>query len=48
MKQIPTNSIDLIATDPPYGIAFMGKDWDTINLQHPVNKQKLGLWQKGR
>jgi site-specific DNA-methyltransferase (adenine-specific) len=21
-------SIDLLATDPPYGIEFMGKDWD--------------------
>jgi len=27
-KEIPDNSIDLIATDPPYGIAFMGRDWD--------------------
>jgi DNA modification methylase len=25
---IPTNSIDSIATDPPAGIAFMGKGWD--------------------
>jgi len=47
MKQIPTNSIDLIATDPPYGIAFMGKDWDTINLQHPVNKQNWAYGKKG-
>ena len=26
LKQIPDNSIDLIVTDPPYGISFMGKD----------------------
>jgi DNA modification methylase len=25
---IPTNSIDSIVTDPPAGIAFMGKGWD--------------------
>ena len=28
LKQIESNSIDLVATDPPYGISFMGKDWD--------------------
>lgn len=28
LKRIETNSVDLICTDPPYGIAFMGKDWD--------------------
>ena len=25
---IPDNSIDLGVTDPPYGLNFMGKDWD--------------------
>ena len=28
MKTIPSNSIDAIITDPPYGIGFMGKKWD--------------------
>ena len=28
MSSIPDKSIDLILTDPPYGIGFMGKDWD--------------------
>jgi DNA modification methylase len=28
LKEIPDNSVDLIATDPPYGLEFMGKDWD--------------------
>jgi site-specific DNA-methyltransferase (adenine-specific) len=28
LKRIPDNSIDLIVTDPPYGLEFMGKDWD--------------------
>ena len=27
---IPDRSIDLIVTDPPYGISFMGKDWDKV------------------
>jgi len=28
LKNIETDSIDLIVTDPPYGISFIGHDWD--------------------
>lgn len=28
LKRIPENSVDSIVTDPPYGLAFMGKKWD--------------------
>lgn len=28
LKDIDSSSIDLILTDPPYGLKFMGKDWD--------------------
>ena len=28
MKSLPDESIDAIVTDPPYGLAFMGKKWD--------------------
>jgi len=28
MKEIETGSVDAIVTDPPYGLSFMGKDWD--------------------
>jgi DNA modification methylase len=28
LKTLPDNSIDAIVTDPPYGIDFLGKDWD--------------------
>ena len=28
LKQYPDNYFDSIVTDPPYGIAFLGKDWD--------------------
>jgi len=28
MQTFPENSIDTILTDPPYGLKFMGKDWD--------------------
>lgn len=33
MKKIPDNSIDTIITDPPYGLGFMGKDWDSFNTK---------------
>ena len=28
LKELKNNSIDLLATDPPYGLEFMGKNWD--------------------
>ena len=28
MKDLPDNSVDVIVTDPPYGINFMAKKWD--------------------
>ena len=28
MRELPDNSIDSIVTDPPYGLEFMGKEWD--------------------
>ncbi len=30
MKDMPDNCVDSIITDPPYGLGFMGKDWDTF------------------
>lgn len=29
LQHVEDNSIDSIVTDPPYGISFMGKDWDS-------------------
>jgi DNA modification methylase len=28
MRSWPENFVDTIITDPPYGLDFMGKDWD--------------------
>ena len=30
MRQLDSDSVDLIATDPPYGYSFMGKEWDVL------------------
>jgi DNA modification methylase len=31
MKTWPDNCIDSIITDPPYGLEFMGKEWDRLS-----------------
>ncbi len=28
LRDMPTDSVDSIVTDPPYGLSFMGKKWD--------------------
>lgn len=28
MRSLPADSVDAIVSDPPYGLAFMGKEWD--------------------
>lgn len=28
LKTLPDSSVDAVVTDPPYGLAFMGKKWD--------------------
>jgi len=30
LKELKDNSVDMLATDPPYGIEFMGKSWDKV------------------
>ena len=28
LKNIDSDNVDLLLTDPPYGISFIGKEWD--------------------
>ncbi len=30
MRTLEADSVDAVVTDPPYGLGFMGKEWDTI------------------
>ena len=30
LRKLAPDSVDLVCTDPPYGIGFMGKEWDTF------------------
>jgi len=44
LKLLPSSSIDLLLTDPPYGINFMGTNWlesnDIVNPQGTYEKKK--------
>lgn len=31
LESFPDDSVDAVVTDPPYGLAFMGKAWDTLS-----------------
>ena len=39
LKSLPENSVDSIVTDPPYGLKFMGKNWDD-------NVPTVELWKE--
>jgi DNA modification methylase len=39
LKQYPDNHFDSVVTDPPYGIEFLGKDWDS-------NTGAIEVWQE--
>ena len=42
LKTIPDNSIDAIITDPPYGIGFMNKEWDSPQKhQELIEREKI-------
>lgn len=39
MKGFPDNSFDCVITDPPYGLAFMGKEWDSFRATRQTKNQ---------
>jgi len=41
------DSVDLIVTDPPYGISFMGKDWDRAVPSVDIWKECLRVLKPG-
>ena len=38
LPQLPSNCVDAIVTDPPYGLGFMGKHWD-------YNVPSIEMWR---
>lgn len=39
LKSIPSESVDAVITDPPYGISFASHDWDTPSRMLPLNTE---------
>ena len=47
MKQMQSNSVDAIVTDPPYGISFMAKKWDYDVPSVEVWKEAMRVLKHG-
>lgn len=47
LKGIPDNSVDSIVTDPPYGLAFMGKKWDYDVPEQEIWEECLRVLKPG-
>jgi DNA modification methylase len=47
LKGVPDNSIDLMVTDPPYGMKFMGKAWDKALPRVEIWKECLRVLKPG-
>lgn len=41
LKKIPNNSIHAVVTDPPYGISFMNREWDSFSDKEYYKFSKL-------
>lgn len=43
MKTLADNSVDAVVTDPPYGLEFMGRDWDGADgFRRSLNEADAG------
>lgn len=42
LKDLPTNTVDAIVTDPPYGWRFMGKAWDGADIEKTMRDKQNG------
>ena len=47
MKTLPDESYDVMVSDPPFGLNFMGKDWDKAIPKVEVWKECLRLLKPG-
>jgi DNA modification methylase len=56
LKELKDNSVEAVITDPPYGLNFMGKEWDRLgdtsanytNLDKPHSSQEKFPMKKSR
>jgi len=49
LPTLDAESVDCIVTDPPYGLSFMGKDWDNPSMlgQIATGKEQRGAYAYG-
>jgi DNA modification methylase len=47
LRSLPEASIDSVVCDPPYGLEFMGHDWDRIDGDVVANPAEEGGFQDG-
>ena len=47
LRDFPSDILDLVVTDPPYGLEFMGKDWDKAVPSVEIWKQCLRALKPG-
>lgn len=47
LKELESNSVDCIITDPPYGYSFMGKGWDRVLPDIEIFKESLRVLKPG-
>jgi hypothetical protein len=45
LRTLPDNHVDSVVTDPPYGLEFMGKDWDSFD---PKDRKNASVWNGRR
>jgi len=42
LRTLPDASVDSVVTDPPYGLEFMGKEWDRFRVDDPGTNRHRG------
>lgn len=42
LRSLPDCSVDSVVTDPPYGLEFMGKEWDKFRTDDPGTNRHRG------
>ena len=47
LKQLPENSVDSLVSDPPYGLEFMGKEWDLAIPSVDIWKEAYRVMKPG-
>ena len=47
LPALPDGSVDAIVTDPPYGLEFMGKDWDSFGRGDARSNATAGMTGMG-